>query len=462
MTKQTDNLSDNLADLLHVQGINCKGFGLVPKYVMMDKDLTLEAKTIYAYFCSYAGQGDCAFPLVGTITGHLKVNKDTYYKHLKMLCQQGYLMISQERNKSGIFARNIYTIVSNPKKFSDIQEHTDPKKDMAYSRIRFGGLKSYGYGTIPKAVMIDLRLDIKAKGIYAYFCSLTGSGNNAFPSVPRILGDLKIGRQAYYKYYGQLVSCNYIVPLQRSTAGKYGVNDYYLVDTPTDKAQALEMAAVAFKPCDDFSDTVGNAKEIPCDDFSDTDISDTVFPDADSSDAVFSDIYNKQFDNINNYQYNQSIYHHPATPEPDGQMDIRELLTDHKIPYTYKTEPMKMHESIKYLVDFEELYPSYTDDLERSIYTTFVDALTEMCCADIIKLNGANITYAMIIDKLNMALKDSTGRLNLIDLMTAATCDFGRAIKTKRITHHVRYMQSCIWSVLQCRDLARLGAMSRT
>ena len=142
MTKQTDNLSDNLADLLHVQGINCKGFGLVPKYVMMDKDLTLEAKTIYAYFCSYAGQGDCAFPLVGTITGHLKVNKDTYYKHLKMLCQQGYLMISQERNKSGIFARNIYTIVSNPKKFSDIQEHTDPKKDMAYSRIRFGGLKS--------------------------------------------------------------------------------------------------------------------------------------------------------------------------------------------------------------------------------------------------------------------------------------------------------------------------------
>ena len=26
MTKQTDNLSDNLADLLHVQGINCKGF----------------------------------------------------------------------------------------------------------------------------------------------------------------------------------------------------------------------------------------------------------------------------------------------------------------------------------------------------------------------------------------------------------------------------------------------------
>jgi len=121
-----------------------------------------------------------------------------------------------------------------------------------------------------------------------------------------------------------------------------------------------------------------------------------------------------------------------------------------------------MHESIKYLVDFEELYPSYTDDLERSIYTTFVDALTEMCCADIIKLNGANITYAMIIDKLNMALKDSTGRLNLIDLMTAATCDFGRAIKTKRITHHVRYMQSCIWSVLQCRDLAMLGAMSRT
>ena len=34
-------------------------------------------------------------------------------------------------------------------------------------------MKSLGYGTVPKAVMLDRRLDIQAKGIYIYFCSFT-------------------------------------------------------------------------------------------------------------------------------------------------------------------------------------------------------------------------------------------------------------------------------------------------
>jgi hypothetical protein len=34
------------------------GYGQIPKKVMMDKRLSVEAKAIYAYFCSYCGGGN--------------------------------------------------------------------------------------------------------------------------------------------------------------------------------------------------------------------------------------------------------------------------------------------------------------------------------------------------------------------------------------------------------------------
>ena len=71
-------------------------------------------------------------------------------------------------------------------------------------------MKSLGYGTVPKAVMLDRRLDIQAKGIYVYFCSFTGSGNSAFPKLDNILYHLQISENTYYKYYNQLVKANYI------------------------------------------------------------------------------------------------------------------------------------------------------------------------------------------------------------------------------------------------------------
>ena len=54
---------------------------------------------------------------------------------------------------------------------------------------------------IPKAVMVDQRLPIKSKGIYAYFASFTGAGNHAFPKKETILYHLAISENTYYKFY---------------------------------------------------------------------------------------------------------------------------------------------------------------------------------------------------------------------------------------------------------------------
>ena len=44
---------------------------------------------------------------------------------------------------------------------------------MMEDKIRSIGINQKGYGNIPKMVMLDQELDIKAKAVYAYFCSFT-------------------------------------------------------------------------------------------------------------------------------------------------------------------------------------------------------------------------------------------------------------------------------------------------
>ena len=104
---------EKFTNILEVEGINAQGFGMIAKMVMLDQRLTIEAKAIYSYFCSYAGGGSTAFPSVSKIVYDLKISKDRYYKHFKLLVECGYITIRQTKDK-GKFANNIYRIMSNP------------------------------------------------------------------------------------------------------------------------------------------------------------------------------------------------------------------------------------------------------------------------------------------------------------------------------------------------------------
>ena len=46
-----------IADLIMIEGVDCKGFGVIPKIVTTDTNLSIGAKALYAYLCSYAGNG---------------------------------------------------------------------------------------------------------------------------------------------------------------------------------------------------------------------------------------------------------------------------------------------------------------------------------------------------------------------------------------------------------------------
>lgn len=465
----------SFGDQLKVEGINFKGFGILPKYVMLDPDLSIEAKTIYAYFCSFAGNGSATFPGRDKILSDLPMSKDAYYKHFRQLTDQGYITVEQQGGNSGaIYGKNIYTLVSNPKKFSEKPE--DTKHGLAYSRIRFSGLKAAGFGMIPKAVMIDPRLPVKAKGVYAYFCSFTGSGNNAFPKKEKILFHLGIAEKTYYKFYKLLTELNYITAVQRHIDGRLQVNDYYLNDTPNaanaqkktvfscstqdGKKQDTELKIQDSKKQDTELEIQDGKKQ-------DTEKQDTQIQDSKKQDT------NKNNSNKNNVLYNHSLNQQPAQPEQiEGARDVKrdisyevetELLKQKKLPYYFKSDPEKMIAAIHFMVEWDTFFPNgYKDGFEQRIYNLFVEALIEMCCADKpMALKGSITTYAKVIDKINQLAKFEDYYVDISEFADPARENYKRAALDQDIRNPMQYMKACIWDAMQTGSIGMYADIAR-
>lgn len=453
----------SFGDQLKVEGINFKGFGILPKYVMLDPDLSIEAKTIYAYFCSFAGNGSATFPGRDKILSDLPMSKDAYYKHFRQLTDQGYITVEQQGGKSGaIYGKNIYTLVSNPKKFSEKPE--DTKHGLAYSRIRFSGLKAAGFGMIPKAVMIDPRLPVKAKGVYAYFCSFTGSGNNAFPKKEKILFHLGIAEKTYYKFYKLLTELNYITAVQRHIDGRLQVNDYYLNDTPN---AANAQKKTVFSCSTQDSKKQDTELEIQDGKKQDTEKQDTQIQDSKKQDT------NKNNSNKNNVLYNHSLNQQPAQPEQiEGARDVKrdisyevetELLKQKKLPYYFKADPEKMIAAIHFMVEWDTFFPNgYKDGFEQRIYNLFVEALIEMCCADKpMALKGNITTYAKVIDKINQLAKFEDYYVDISEFADPARENYKRAALDQDIRNPMQYMKACIWDAMQTGSIGMYADIAR-
>lgn len=109
------------SDMLQIypESVLSHGFGIVGKRVMCDPDLKVTAKAIYAYICTYSnfssgnGEYQQAWPGLKRICADLKINRDTYHKHLSQLIDLGYISVSQIR-ENGQFQHNVFTINITP------------------------------------------------------------------------------------------------------------------------------------------------------------------------------------------------------------------------------------------------------------------------------------------------------------------------------------------------------------
>lgn len=223
-----------IAELIAVEGVDCKGFGIIAKLVTTDTDLCIGAKALYAYLCSYAGNGTSAYPGRSKILADLKLSKETYYKYQKELIDQGYIRVT--RGDKYPFP-NTYTIVTRPPKAENNVKLNDSDNDVLIAR----GIKSMGYGTVPKAVMLDKRLHCKAKALYAYFCSFAGNGTTAFPSRDTICYHMQFTINSFQRYIRELIQYNYIEVQQTKNRGRFSNNIYYINDLPDEKKGQEEI-----------------------------------------------------------------------------------------------------------------------------------------------------------------------------------------------------------------------------
>ena len=85
------------------------GYGLISQEVMRDKTISVQAKSIYSYLCSMAGNDGIAYPTQALMIDELSMNKTTFNKYLKEILSTGYVKVTQTR-KSGKAYKNVYTI----------------------------------------------------------------------------------------------------------------------------------------------------------------------------------------------------------------------------------------------------------------------------------------------------------------------------------------------------------------
>lgn len=114
-----------MSELLEVQGIFAQGYGMIAKMVMRDKELSIEAKGIYSYLCSFAGAGSVAFPSIELMCAELGMSTDRFYTHRKKLVKKGYIIIVQRR-ENGKQLSNVYRIPNYPQQVTE-----EPKKEDA-------------------------------------------------------------------------------------------------------------------------------------------------------------------------------------------------------------------------------------------------------------------------------------------------------------------------------------------
>lgn len=341
-------------DLLRVEGVMAKGFGIICRFPMIDPDLNIAAKAIYSLICSYAGNGDTAFPSRDKIMGLLKIGKNKYYFGLNQLIDQGYITVEHRKAENGWYDSNIYTIVSNPKKF------VFAKSLAGEGELTFGysGLKSDGYGMIPKMVMFDQRLECTAKVIYAYLASYSGANKVAFPKISDILYHLGLSRNTFSRYMSSLIKLNYITRTQRRINGKLSSNNYCLNDKPDEASVQIDAS-----PQPKNRDTVPQPKN------EDTVKQDTVGPDTVKPDTIVSDPV--EWD---------TIEPDPAEPDTINSTNIKNksqknssIINSLSINCSaYWTDGMS-REEIKEIIREDWELELYTPEIKQSLGITLTD-----------------------------------------------------------------------------------------
>lgn len=442
-------------DKIVLEGINSKGFGIIQQSVMQDPELSIEAKGLYSYFASYTGSGSSIFPKRETILKDLKLSKNSYYKHYNSLINNGYLRVNKMK---GYMNRNVYTLVSNPKKIKPLSFD-----DVSLGMLTFTSHNAYGFGFIPKAAMTDDRLSIKEKALLSYFYSLVGAGAKAFPKKSSICAHLNISVNSLDKYLKQLRELDYInVKQRKSSNGKFSVNDYYLNDSfGSSNLETTQLEEITQPPSPKNEDNCNNPIIKP---FS---------PHPKKGDNVTSPYpknedntknrtpkivtlpHPKFEDNINSNRLNSNTVY-SILPSRDNVSSTQTTLSTEDEDYIYSNGiDLSIHDSnyikqaIQILCRTYEFNNAPSLPPDDKMLLSVCDILCDMAtCNDITEYSKQKVSSLEIRKQINKCLTEDEEGLCLKDFLFELIHHYRAISKRQRIQSHLAYLKSVIWQML--------------
>ena len=149
MAKLVDfNLIECDQILFEETSLQSYGYGIVSQLPMKDRELSIQAKGVYAYLVSCAGNDKQTYPTQEKMCYDLKIGKvDTLKKYIKQIQARGYIKIVKTK-KGNLHYRNVYLIATDTRTIEIWKREFEEGKEIEEAEVLTENKKSLTYGEV--------------------------------------------------------------------------------------------------------------------------------------------------------------------------------------------------------------------------------------------------------------------------------------------------------------------------
>ena len=149
MAKLVDfNLIECDQILFEETSLQSYGYGIISQLPMKDRELSIQAKGVYSYLVSCAGNDKQTYPTQEKMCYDLNIGKvDTLKKYIKQIQARGYIKIVKTK-KGNLHYRNVYLIATDTRTIEIWKREFKEGKEIEEAEVLTDNKKSLTYGEV--------------------------------------------------------------------------------------------------------------------------------------------------------------------------------------------------------------------------------------------------------------------------------------------------------------------------
>ena len=149
MAKLVDfNLIECDEILFEKTSLQSYGYGIVSQLPMKDRELSIQAKGVYAYLVSCAGNDKQTYPTKDKMCYDLDIRKvDTLTKYIKQIQARGYIKIVKTK-RDNLKYKNVYLIATDTRTIEIWKREFEEGKEIEEAEVVTENKKSLTYGEV--------------------------------------------------------------------------------------------------------------------------------------------------------------------------------------------------------------------------------------------------------------------------------------------------------------------------